>query len=114
MKEIFVKLRNLFIQLKVYMGRTNSYIGLINTAMILFLFMSNLEKYSIDINIQSWIVPLFIIGLFGMFLFGFLEDKLGFYKQEQKTTQSRSPYFSQILKKLDKLEEKVNRLEKKK
>lgn len=96
------------------MGRTNSYIGLINTAMILFLFMSNLEKYSIDIDIQSWIVPLFITGLFGMFLFGFLEDKLGFYKQEQKATQSRSPYFKQILEKLDRLEEKVSNLEKKK
>ncbi len=82
--------------------------------MILFLFLSNLEKYNIDIRIQQWIIPLFIIGMIGMFLFGYIEDKLGFFSQEQKTTQSRSPYFKQILKKLDNLEEKVNKLEKKK
>lgn len=111
---MFVKLRNLFIQLKVYMRRTSSYIGLVNTVMILFLFLSNLEKYGIDIRIEQWIIPLFFIGIIGMFLFGYIEDKLGFFSQEQKTTQSRSPYFKEILKKLDRIEEKVNKLEKKK
>ena len=82
--------------------------------MILFLFLSNLEKYGIDIQIQQWIIPLFIIGIIGMFLFGYIEDKLGFFSQEQKATQSRSPYFKQIIEKLDKLEEKVSKLEKKK
>ena len=88
------------------MTRTSSYISLINTAMILFLFLSNLEKYDIDINIQRWIVPLFILGISSMLLFGFFEDKLGFYKQEQRERQSRSPYFKEILDRLDKLEKK--------
>ena len=82
--------------------------------MILFLFLSNLEKYGIDLRIQQWIIPLFFIGILGMFLFGYVEDKLGFFSQEQKATQSRSPYFKEILKKLDRIEEKVNKLEKKK
>ena len=96
------------------MRRTSSYIGLVNTVMILFLFLSNLEKYGIDIQIQQWIIPLFIIGIISMFLFGYVEDKLGFYSQEQRATQSRSPYFTQILKKLDRIEEKISKLEKKK
>ena len=91
------------------MGRTSSYISLINTAMILFLFLSNLEKYNIDIRIQDWIVPLFFIALCSMFLFGYIEDKLGFHTQEQRAKQSRSPYFNEILDRLEKIEKKLEK-----
>ena len=107
MKCNFVKLRNFFIRLKVYMSRTSSYLSLINTAMILFLFLSNLEKYNYDIEIKDMIVPLFILGLFMMLLFGYLEDKLGFYRQEQRTTQSRSPYMREMLDRLENIEKKL-------
>jgi len=108
-KKLFIKLRDLLIQLKVYMSRTSSYISLVNTGMILFLFLSNLEKYNVDIEIKDMIIPIFIIGLMGMFLFGYLEDKLGFYQQEQKTTQSRSPYLKEIIDRLDKVEKKLDK-----
>lgn len=104
-----IKLRNLLIQLKVYMGRTSSYISLVNTAMILFLFLSNLEKYEIDIRIEKLILPMFIFGLSLMLFFGFLEDRLGFYRQEQKTVQSRSPYFKEIIDRLEKIEKKIQK-----
>lgn len=91
------------------MSRTSSYISLVNTGMILFLFLSNLEKYNVDIEIKDMIIPIFIIGLMGMFLFGYLEDKLGFYQQEQKTTQSRSPYLKEIIDRLDKVEKKLDK-----
>ena len=79
MKQL-VALRNFFIQLKVYLNRTRGYIGIINTAMILFLFLSSLENYNIDIWIKDWIIPIFVLGILGMFLFGYIEDRLGFYK----------------------------------
>lgn len=89
------------------MSRTGSYISLVNTAMILFLFLSNLEKYNIDIRIEDWILPLFFFGLAGMLFFGFVEDKLGFYSQEKKATESRSPYMNEILSRLKRIEEKI-------
>ena len=107
MKTYFVKLRAFFIRLKVYMSRTSSYLSLVNTAMILFIFLSNLERYNIDIEIKDMIIPLFILGLFMMLLFGYLEDKLGFYRQEQRTTQSRSPYMREILDRLNSIEKKL-------
>jgi hypothetical protein len=77
--------------------------------MILFLFLSNLERYNIDVRIQDWIIPLVIIGLGSMFLFGYLEDRFGFHTQEQRAKQSRSPYFKEILNRLDKIEQKLEK-----
>lgn len=110
---LFIRFRSFLIRLKVYMARTGSYIGLVNTALLLFLFLSNLEKYNINVRIESWIIPLFIIGLCAMLLFGFLEDKYGFYALEQKTTQSRNPFWSEMMEKLDHIEKRIDELEKK-
>jgi hypothetical protein len=77
--------------------------------MILFLFLSSLEKYNIDIWIQDWIIPLFVLGIIGMFVFGYIEDKLGFYRQEQKETQDRNPYMKDIVDRLEKIEKKLEK-----
>lgn len=112
MIKIFLKLRNLFIRIKVYLARSASYISMVNTAMILFLFLSNLEKYGIDLWIGHLIFPLILLGIILMIGFGYIEDKLGFYTQEQKTTQSRSPYLNEILHRLDTIEKKLKKIEK--
>jgi hypothetical protein len=100
-------LRETVVKAKFYMTRTMSYMSLINTGMILFLFLSNLERYNLDIEIQEWIIPIFIVGVCGMMLFGFIEDKLGFYRHEQKTVHTRSPVFNEILERLDRIEGKL-------
>jgi hypothetical protein len=51
-KKLFFKLRDVFIRIKVYFTRTSSYVGMLNTTMILFLLLSNLEKYGVDIELQ--------------------------------------------------------------
>ncbi|MBN1502872.1 hypothetical protein JW930_04970 [Candidatus Woesearchaeota archaeon] len=109
MKKFFINVRNFLINIKVYISRTSSYLSLLNTAMVLFLFLSNLEKYNIDIRIEDWIIPIFIVVIILIIFFGFLEDKLGFYSQEQKTVQSRSPYFKDINERLKRIEEKIER-----
>ncbi len=106
MKKYLIKLRNLVIKLKVYMARTSSYISLINTAMILFIFLSNLEKYNIDIDIRNWILPIFVVGISMMLLFGYLEYRF-VYHQEQKTTQKKNPYMKDIIRRLDRIEQKL-------
>jgi hypothetical protein len=78
MKKLYYKARDFLIQVKIYMARTSSYISLVNTAMILFLFLSNLEKYNINIRIKKWIIPMFIAGILVMLFFGYLEYKFFF------------------------------------
>ncbi len=104
--KLVIRLRNFLINAKVYMARTSSYLSLINTAMIFFLFLSNLEKYNIDIDIRMWLIPLFVLGLLGMLLFGYLEYRF-LFRQEQKTTQSKNPYLNDIVERLDRIEKKL-------
>lgn len=109
MKTFFAKLRESFIRTKVYISRTGNYISLINTVLILFLFLSGLEKYGIDIRIENLIIPFFIIGVFLMILFGFIEEKLGFYGEEQKVSYSRNPYMQNIVERLERIEKKLDK-----
>ncbi len=102
------KFRDFIINLKVYMARTASYIGLLNTGMILFLFLSNLEKYGIDVEIKDFILPLFVVSLLGMLLFGYLEYRF-FYEQEQRKTSGNNPYILEIVERLDRIEKKLNK-----
>lgn len=105
----FQKMRNFLMRIKVYLARAGSYIALINTTLIIFLFLSNLEKYNIDIRIEQWIIPISIIGVIMMILFGFIEEKLGFYGEEQKVSYSRNPYMQDIVKRLDSIEKKLDK-----
>jgi hypothetical protein len=98
----------------VYFSRTASYVGMVNTAMILFLLLSNLEKYNIDIDIQRWMIPIMILWVGFMILFGVIEEKLGFYGQEKSTLESKSPSWTKLFNKLDKIEKRIDKLEKKK
>ncbi|MBN2367615.1 hypothetical protein JXC34_01250 [Candidatus Woesearchaeota archaeon] len=109
MRQLFQRFRKFLIRIKVYLARSASYITMINTAMVLFLFMSNLEKYGIDIEIKDMIIPIVFLGLIVMIIFGFIEDKLGFYSEEQKTTQSRSPYMKEIIQRLERIEQKLEK-----
>ena len=54
------KILKLLVRIKMYMARSMTYVGMINSAMILFLLLSNLEKYGIDIDLKSWMIPLVI------------------------------------------------------
>ena len=80
--------------------------------MILFLLLSSLEKYGIDIDIQTWFFPILITGLLLLVLIGYLEDKLGFHEAEQHTVTKRNPQLNEILNKLKILEKEIKRLKK--
>ncbi len=75
--------------------------------MILFILLSNLEKYGIDIQIQKWFFPILILGIILITFFGFLEDKLGFYSTEIKASQKRNPQINEILIRLERIEKKI-------
>jgi len=54
-------LRNVFISIKVYIQRMNSYLSILNAGMILFLFLSKINEVGIiDVN-KKRIIPAFNI-----------------------------------------------------
>lgn len=113
MKKLFFNLRNAFIRIKIYFSRTTGYVSMFNTTMILFLFLSNLEKYGMDIELKQWMLPLMIFWICFMIFFGYVEDKLGFYRQEKGATESRSPNWQRLFNRLEKIEKRLEKIEKK-
>lgn len=105
----FEKIRSKIVHAKIFSQRSISYISIVNSAMILFLLLSNLEKYGIDIDIARWFFPILIVGLFLIIFVGYLEDKLGFFKTEVQASQMRNPQLMEVLERLDRIEKKINK-----
>ena len=103
----FFKLRKFLIYSKLWIQRTMSWIAIINSGMILFLVLAKLQDYGVKIYISAWFIPIYIGIIFLMILFGYLEDRAGFYREEAKAAAKRNPYFEEIVKRLDKIEKKL-------
>jgi len=107
------KFREKFILYKIFYQRSLSYVSLINSAMILFLFLSDLKKYNIFISIETWFIPILIVGILLLIGFGYLEDRFGFYRTEQQEVTQRTPQMNEILEKLKSLEKDVKEIKRK-
>lgn len=107
MRKHFIKLRKIAIYSKLFMQRTMSWLALINSAMIIFLVLSKLQDYGFKIYITAWIIPIFIVFVLLMILFGYIEDKTGFYREESYAAAKRNPFFEDIIERLDRIEKKL-------
>ena len=100
-------LRSKLIHVKVYKARALSYASLVNMALILFLALSNLEKYGMDIKLETWLIPIIIFVFLLLILIGFMEDKFGFFEEEQRVHAVRNPQIKEIIKRLERIEAKM-------
>lgn len=77
-------IRNNFIKAKMYIGRSATYISLVNMGMILFLTLSNLkEKGYVHFEISKYIILIYLLTFIILIFFGWLEMKYikGFQKE---------------------------------
>ena len=44
-----------------------------------------------------------------MIFVGFIDDRLGFHKEEHRAMQKKNPYFSEIIERLDKIENQLKK-----
>jgi hypothetical protein len=89
-----------------------SYIAIANTAMILFLLMSRLEDYGISIDIAKWFFPILILGMTAMIIVGYIDDKLGFHREENRQLSESNPYLKDIVCRLENIEKKIESIKK--
>ncbi len=106
------KLRSHLVHSKVLIHRALSWISVINAGMILFLVLSQLEKYGINLRITKWYLPLLIVTFFLMIFFGYIEDRLGFTEEEAAVTTSKNPYIRDIVNRLERIENHLQNMEK--
>lgn len=107
--KLFFKIRGFVVYSKVWMQRTMSWIAIVNSGMILFLVLSKLQDYGVKIYITAWFIPIYFAIILLMMIFGYLEDRAGFHREELRAQSERNPYFKEIIKRLDKIEKKINK-----
>jgi len=107
MIKTLVSVRRKLVRTKLYYQRALGYISIVNSAMLLFLLLSNLEKYGIDLDIKQLFFPILIFGVLAMILFGYFEDKWGFLREETHFVSKRNPDMQEILDRLERIEKKL-------
>lgn len=83
---MFRFLRNKLMLFKQYISRTVTYLSIINSGMILFLFLSKLkESRYIHANLDKYFYAIFIIGLILLLILGWIDIKFLRAMQEENT-----------------------------
>ena len=100
-------LRKKIVRSKIFLQRSMSWLVVANAAMIFFLVLSKFQDYGYYIYITKWIIPLFFGFMAFMLIFGYLEDKLGFYAEEINAYESKNPYMEDIVKRLERIEQQL-------
>lgn len=104
--KLFAQVREALIECKILIQRSMSYVSIINSGMILFLLLSQLQEYGVNIPITQWFFPLFLMSIAGALAVGFVDTKLGFFTVENKRKTQRNPYFEEIIQRLERIEKK--------
>jgi hypothetical protein len=93
MMKMMNKLASFIGMYKVYLGRTNSYWGLVNSGMILFIFLQNLNT---GIDFTKHIILIYGFGFITPLIVGPIDAKLGIFKNEFRHSQRYNPYINDI------------------
>jgi len=104
----FAKKIKFIIYFKIWISRTMSWVNMLNSGMILFLVLSKLQDYGFLLPIKFWFFPIYILVIILMIIFGYFEDKLGFFREESRIATKRNPQMEEILQRLKNIEEKMN------
>ena len=89
-------MRGIWTELKLYLTRANSYIIIVNTGMLLFLMIGRLEDYGWEIS-KGGMTGIFITLMITVITIGWLDSKLGFFREESRRTADRNPYWKEVI-----------------
>lgn len=99
--------------IKIYFGRSQSYLSIANTSMILIVLLTTLkDKGYVHFDITAYFIPLVILGTAILILLGYLE--LRFFKglnKEQEYYAQMNPFMVEIKDKLCSIETKLKEME---
>jgi hypothetical protein len=79
--------------------------------MILFITISSVREYeSFKFLTNTHVVLILITAIVGMTIFGWIDLNYGLYKAEMEKLSRLNPIWVENFKRLDRIEEKVNKL----
>jgi hypothetical protein len=93
--------------LKFYIARSASWLSLINSGMILYLVLDKIQAHmKLGLDVSLYFPIIYVTGIFFMIVLGFIDDKLQCTKKEQEIGADRSPWFTDIINRLERIENK--------
>lgn len=104
-KNKWKRLRKFLVRKKIYMLRTLAYMNIMNSGMILFLFLSKLkEAQYISFDISKYIVLIFVGGMIGLAFVGWIETNiLGGFHEESTINFTYNPPMSDMRRKVNEI-----------
>jgi len=111
--KFFLEIRKFMVYGKLWVQRTMSWIAIVNSGMILFLVLSKLQDYGVQIYITAWFIPIYLGVVLLMIFLGYLEDRAGLFREESRAAGSRNPYFKEIIERLDRIEKDIRKIKRK-
>ena len=100
---------------KMYLARAMSYISIINFGMILFVALDKLRESTgieLDFNMFYFYPIIFVVTIVIAITAGKLEDYFGFSRAEKRAGEDRSFHFVKMMKMLERIEKRLDKLEK--
>jgi hypothetical protein len=104
-------IRDWFIEAKIYLTRSISYVTIINAGMILFLTLSDLKtKGIISWDVSKYFIPIFIISFIGALIVGYMDVNIikGF-SQENKRSLENNPAWTDLVNKVDSIYNEIHK-----
>lgn len=81
--------------------------------MILFIFLSKIKEAGIITwPLETMMLALFFLTIVMLVFLGWIEVKLDFFSEEQRRTRDRDPYFMDLMRRMEVLENKIDALSK--
>jgi len=102
-----IRFKERFINSKIYLQRSLSYMALANGGMIFFLFVDKINEFGFSISLKKYFIPLVCTGFIVMYFIGWLETKLGGLEAEFKQSNDHNPYMTDMIKRLERIEESM-------
>lgn len=72
-----IGIKDRLLKLKIYIGRATTYLTIINSGMLLFLFLSTLkDKGAISMDLDKYFILIFAVGLATLIVVGWIDINL--------------------------------------
>ncbi len=103
-------MRNRLMWIKSYMQRSLTYLSLLNSGMILFLFLGKLKEIGyISFDLKIYVIPLFLGTLLILCFIGWIEVRfLKGWQTEAEISFNLSPPFKEMKRKIDLIYNKLD------